>query len=230
MPSPFSYFLSIDAAPSAASEVAHWFAIDGAKLFASTGLVECHRYRPHASADPYVDDGPGPVLLLEFGFPDALAMTTFVQWNEFVNATMRLRNAASVTLTHDGFETRYFPVAGETEPFPRFASVSYVVRYYRPAEDEKAFQSYYVNSHPPILGRLPKVRNVLCYLPVTIPTIDGVAPAQCMLGNEVVFDSLDDLNAALASEVRDELRNDFHTFPPFSGRNTHYAMDRERVK
>ena len=36
-------------------------------------------------------------------------------------------------------------------------------------------------------------------------------------------------NAAMASEVRRELRADFHRFPPFTGQNTHYPMDRKRL-
>jgi hypothetical protein len=45
-----------------------------------------------------------------------------------------------------------------------------------------------------------------------------------MLGNEVAFDSVDAFNAAMASPVRKELRAHFHSFPRFSGRNTHHPM------
>ena len=50
-----------------------------------------------------------------------------------------------------------------------------------------------------------------------------------MLGNEVVFDSVPDFNAAMQSPVRHEMRDHFHTFPKFSGAVTHYAMMRERL-
>ena len=53
--------------------------------------------------------------------------------------------------------------------------------------------------------------------------------SDCMLGNEVVFDSLAALNAALASEMRHELRRDYQGFPPFSGPVSHHAMLRERL-
>jgi hypothetical protein len=49
------------------------------------------------------------------------------------------------------------------------------------------------------------------------------------LGNEVVFDDIAAFNAAMASPVRHELRAHFRQFPPFSGRNTHFAMDRRRA-
>ncbi|MHA1569402.1 MAG: hypothetical protein ACTSXZ_08020, partial [Alphaproteobacteria bacterium] len=56
-----------------------------------------------------------------------------------------------------------------------------------------------------------------------------IVRADYLLGNEVVFDSLEDLNAALKSEVRHELRADYKTFPRFHGRNTHCAMRRRRL-
>ncbi len=105
--------------------------------------------------------------------------------------------------------------------------MSFVVRYYRPAEDENAFQAFYVAHHPPILGRFPGIRNVLCYLPLAWRNAGAIATSDCMLGNEVVFDSLADLDAALASEVRHELRRDYERFPPFSGAVTHHAMLRQ---
>ena len=36
-------------------------------------------------------------------------------------------------------------------------------------------------------------------------------------------------NAAMQSPVRQELRRHFGEFPPFTGRNTHYPMDRTRL-
>ena len=59
--------------------------------------------------------------------------------------------------------------------------------------------------------------------------VAGLPSADYMLGNEVVFDAIGAFNAAMASEVRRELRADFHRFPPFSGQNTHYPMDRKRL-
>ena len=50
-----------------------------------------------------------------------------------------------------------------------------------------------------------------------------------MIGNEVVFDDVAAFNAAMQSPVRQELRRHFHEFPPFSGRNTHFPMNRTRL-
>jgi hypothetical protein len=50
-----------------------------------------------------------------------------------------------------------------------------------------------------------------------------------MVGNEVVFDSPEAFNAAMTSPVRLELRAHFKSFPPFTGKNTHYPMMRRQV-
>jgi hypothetical protein len=50
-----------------------------------------------------------------------------------------------------------------------------------------------------------------------------------MIGNEVAFDSPDAFNAAMASPVRHELRAHFKSFPPFTGKNTHYPMMRRQL-
>jgi uncharacterized protein (TIGR02118 family) len=112
---------------------------------------------------------------------------------------------------------------------PLSAPFSYSVRYHRPAEDEARFVKFYLTSHLPLLARLPNVRNVICYLPVPGIGPAGLPSADYMLGNEVVFDTIEAFNAAMASEQRRELRTDFARFPRFTGPNTHYPMTRTRL-
>ena len=50
-----------------------------------------------------------------------------------------------------------------------------------------------------------------------------------MLMCDIGFDSADALTAALVSEPRDKLREDFYSFPPFDGRVTHHGMARRRL-
>ena len=47
-----------------------------------------------------------------------------------------------------------------------------------------------------------------------------------MIGNEVVFDHIEDFNVAMESPARHELRAHYHEFPRFAGANTHYPMSR----
>jgi uncharacterized protein (TIGR02118 family) len=134
-----------------------------------------------------------------------------------------------VAATGTGFERRFFPVAGAPNPGPLLAPFSYVVRYHHPAENVAEFVSHYVADHPPILGKLPEIRSVLCYLPVGAGASGILPPADYMIGNEVAFDSPDAFNAAMASPVRQELRAHFKSFPPFTGKNTHYPMMRRQL-
>jgi uncharacterized protein (TIGR02118 family) len=134
-----------------------------------------------------------------------------------------------VAATGTGFERHFFPVAGAPNPGPLRAPFSYVVRYHHPAENVAEFVSHYVADHPPILGKLPEIRSVLCYLPVGAGVSGILPPADYMIGNEVAFDSPDAFNAAMASPVRHELRAHFKSFPPFTGKNTHYPMMRRQL-
>ncbi len=126
----------------------------------------------------------------------------------------------------DVFQVQDFPIA-QGEPVPRTAPLSFVVRYFGPTDDDAAFARHYVTHHPPILARLPGVRNVLCYLPVAWRNRSGLKASGAFFGNEVVFDDLAALNRSMVSPVLAELRRDSSQFPRF-GHNTHHAMLRRR--
>jgi len=228
------YFLVISGPAEAGDAFRAWFA-DGPSraLAALDGLRAYDLYTPEASHDPYLDDGPGPLAMAQLYFADLGALETALASGRFPAAAARCEGAPVKGLTsiHEAMEAHFYPVGDESEasPLPRQPSCSYVVRYHRPAENEATFIAHYVKHHPPILGEFPNIRNVMCYLPVDWTDPIGVPRANYMLGNEVVFDTVDDLNAALRSDVRHKLRDDYKTFPPFTGRNTHYAMRRERI-
>jgi len=193
------------------------------------GLTAVDLYRPlrGGTHDPFNNDGPGPLLMAMLQFPtrDKLeAGLADVRFKQSLGGA-----PAGVAITGTGFERRFYPVAGESNPGPLRAPFSYVVRYHHPAESVEEFVSHYIADHPPILGKLPEIRSVLCYLPLSSGA-EGVLPAaDYMVGNEVVFDTPDAFNAAMASPVRHELRAHFHSFPKFTGKNTHYPMMRRRL-
>lgn len=177
--------------------------------------------------DPMVDDGPGPHFMLMLEFSTAEALQRAVRSSDFGTPVSLV--PAGLALTADAMERRFYSVAAENEAMPLSAPFSYSVRYHRPAEDEARFVKFYLDNHPPLLGRLPGVRNVICYLPMSGVAVTCLPSADYMLGNEVVFDAPEAFNAAMASEVRRELRADFKRFPPFAGQNTHYPMARRRL-
>jgi uncharacterized protein (TIGR02118 family) len=193
------------------------------------GLTAVDLYRPlrGGTHDPFNNDGPGPLLMAILQFPTRDKLEGGLADPRFRQS---LGNApAGVAITGTGFERRFYPVAGEPNPGPLRAPFSYVVRYHHPAENVAEFVSHYVADHPPILGKLPEIRSVLCYLPVDAGASGILPPADYMIGNEVAFDSPDAFNAAMASPVRQELRAHFKSFPPFTGKNTHYPMMRRQL-
>jgi hypothetical protein len=193
------------------------------------GLSAVDLYQPiHAGThDPFNDDGPGPLLIAMLHFPATEKLEAALAHAGFAQSLAGHPDGISITGT--GMERRFFPVAGAAELGPLRAPFSYVVRYHHPAEDVEHFVSHYLSDHPPILGKLPEIRSVLCYLPVAITVPAVLPPADYMLGNEVAFDSPGAFNIAMASPVRHELRAHFKSFPPFTGKNTHYPMMRRQL-
>jgi EthD domain len=185
-------------------------------------------YTPAAvpGVDPYVDDGAAPAHLALLAFSSLGALDRAADHARFKTGLAAL---GTDILTCTAMRRSEHPVAGTDAPAPLSAQFSYVVRYHRPAEDETSFVQHYLDNHPPLLGRLPQIRNVLCYVPLPWRHPAGIPVADYMLGNEVVFDHHQHFSAAMASPLRHELRAHFRQFPPFSGRNTHYPMQRRRL-
>ena len=201
-----------------------WFKTNLARTWSELpDLSALDVYRPaqQAAHDPYNDDKHGPLLL---AMPEFRSVEGLTAARPRIEADLA-HLPSGITATVSGFERRLYPIAGKAAPM--HAPFSYVVRYHRPAEDEKAFVANYVATHPQTQADLPKIRSILCYFPVQM---SGRLPdADYMIGNEVVFDTIGDFNAAMQSPVRQELRKHFHEFPKFSGAVTHFPMDRIRL-
>jgi uncharacterized protein (TIGR02118 family) len=174
--------------------------------------------------DPFNDDGPGPLFIAVLAFPSRDALAAAVA-DPALTLSLGGR-PQGLAWTGSAFERHFYSVGGKTDPLA--APFSYVVRYHKPAEDEAAFIRNYVDTHPPTLATLPGIRSVMCYFPLPLAA-PGVPPADYIIGNEVAFDSVAAFNTAMQSPVRQELRRHFHEFPPFSGRNTHFPMNRTRL-
>jgi hypothetical protein len=187
-------------------------------------LTSLDLYWPTESGahDPFNDDGPGPLFIAMLAFPARGALSSAISRETFGSRPQALG------FTGTGFERHFYPVGSDTKASPLTAPFCYVVRYRRPAENEAAFIRNYVETHPPTLARLPGIRSVMCYFPQDI-LAPAMPAADYMIGNEVVFDDVGAFNAAMQSSVRQELRRHFRAFPPFTGHNTHYAMNRTRL-
>lgn len=190
-------------------------------------LLTLDIYTPAADPvhDPYIDDGPAPLHLAMLAFASLDALDRAAHHPAFAAGLSAIETVVSCT----AMRRSDHPTAGETTAAMLAAPFSYVVRYHRPAADEALFVRHYIETHPPLLGHLPAIRNVMCYLPLPWRGPAAHPSADYLIGNEVVFDHRDAFNAAMESPVRHELRAHYHTFPAHSGRNTHFAMHRARL-
>ncbi len=108
-------------------------------------------------------------------------------------------------------------------------SVSYFVRYKGQAENSRSFVEYYRKSHAPLLWQFPGIRDLILHHPVNFDDPFPVSTGGELMVAQMVFDSLEDLNRALASDARARARDDFANMPAFTGEVTHQAMLAETV-
>jgi hypothetical protein len=178
-------------------------------LLRAVGMRRAHIYTPQAARDPYLDDGAAPPLVLQLYFDEL----------------PRLEQACAGALSDLGQCTaQAMAVRGFAVPQPGIPGCTYLVAYDGPAQDEQAWHAHYLRHHPPIMARLPGIRELEVYT-----RIEWLAPlawrrANCMQRNKVGFESAAALSAALQSPVRKEMRADYAALPPFSGAVTHFPM------
>ncbi len=196
-----------------------------AMLAATPGLQRGLVYTPTTTSDPYLNDGPPPVLGVQLYFADVAVMEAALARGGHLQNLAAPDLLPGADVAQQAMLVRTFPV-----PESRFRTpvgqphCSYLVSYEGTAADLNVWLSYYIAHHPPIMARFPAIRQI------EITTrIDwcGFLPFQrvdYMQRNKVVFDDPAALMAALNSPVRHEMRADFRDFPPFEGGNTHFPM------
>ncbi len=203
----------------------------GRALAAIDGVTSVELYTPLEISDPMVDDGTGPPLVIQIRFAAPVAAETALHGNALAAALSEFQ-----ALPIRDWHVRYDVVlgepvagAGETDPATTAVPVCYLVRYERPARDEARFIARYRASHPPIMARLPDIRRCEIYTPLDWADAPAIERADHMLICDTSFETADALNAALRSKVRDRLREDYRSLPPFDGRCTHFGMRRTRL-
>ena len=194
------------------------------------GVERVDRYEPTVFADdPYDDDRQGQVLTIQTSYRDRASLEQGLASAEFQRLVKAVAAGSVCKLSHEAMDMVCYPVADEREPRVLTAPISYVVRYHYPANDVKQFIDYYTSHHPQIERRFPGITNIMCYLPIKWHDPTDLPCLGYMLGNEVVFDSVEDMSIALKSPVIEDMGADFELFPTFHGHNTHYPMRRRRL-
>lgn len=205
-----------------------WFQRDALPgLLPLPGAIHADVYSPVAggAADPFAAPAPGPLLVAIVHFRTVDDLRTAISSAAFERCLAQVPAGPTLTAT---------PMSGTAYAVddPRAeahqAAYRYVVRYHGPGEEATKFADHYERTHPPLLARLPRIRAIECYRPLAALRTPRCEPADYLIGNEVEFDSAEDLNAAMTSPARIALRADFDALPRVFRANTHVAMRRER--
>ena len=181
--------------------------------FASPRAARALVHLPDQVRDPFLDDGKPPMRVVQLYFDSLAALEA---------GAAELRDAAEA----QAMQVHRFPVPKPWEPAPR-RYCTYLVGYEGPADDEAAWLAYYLEHHPPLMAKLPGIRELEIYTPLEWRCPSHLRRVRHLQRNKVAFDGGATLAAALDSPVRREMRADFARFPPYRGRVTHYAMSSE---
>jgi uncharacterized protein (TIGR02118 family) len=173
-------------------------------------------YVPGEVRDPFLNDGKAPARVAQLYFDSVVALEA---------AAREMHGAADA----EAMAVHRFAVPDPWQRPPgRYCT--YLVAYEGPAEDEAAWLAYYLEHHPPLMAKLPGIRELEIYTPLQWRCPPALKRVRHLQRNKVAFDSPAALAAALDSPVRREMRADFAQFPPHRGGVTHYAMATEVLR
>ncbi|MCY4155226.1 MAG: hypothetical protein OXD47_00730 [Gammaproteobacteria bacterium] len=187
-------------------------------------------YTPYTGAVPKLDDIPAPHLLIEIkvkSWEGAQTLTAASNFKRlFTEKTGILAGAEKINV--EILEAVHYDIPGPQATPARTAPFSFVVRYYGPVANAADFTEFYTRNHPPLLAQFPNIRNVLCYLPRAWNTRTELTDDTLILGNEVVFDNIEDFVAAIESDAMGPVMADGDRFESY-GYSSHHAMHRKVV-
>jgi uncharacterized protein (TIGR02118 family) len=191
------------------------------------GLRSLAVMTPLAYDDPHLGSEAGPFLVAHMTFDDIASLERAAMSDERLAARADVANFPPFEgrATYQAMRDEYRALGAAPATRSR-ASICYFVQYRRPADDEAAFVDFYRRSHVPLLAEFPGIRELAVFTPVDWRDRPFVTRADLLLANLTAFDSEADFRAALASDARRRVREDFARFPRFTGRCFHTAMRR----
>jgi hypothetical protein len=203
-------------------------------LRATPKLGKALIHAPASADDPYVKDGPSPSLVLQLYFDELPALEAAL-WRGGYLAALASRNEfpslAGAEVAQQAMLVRAFAV-----PDPAFKTppgephCTYLVSYEGEAEDLNDWHAHYLDHHTKHMAMFPGIRELEVYTRLDWVSLTAWERLNFMQRNKVVFDSAAALRDALNSPVRHAMRDDFKTFPRFSGANNHFAMATRAVR
>ncbi len=192
------------------------------------GLEQALVHTPTQTHDPFLDDGAPPRLALQLYFPVIADVEAAAgRASPLAALAAEFPALAGAAIVHEATAVRRYAV-----PDARISGsewCTYLVAYDGPAEDANAWLEYYIANHPPLMAKMPGIREIEIYTAVDCVDLLPGERIRHLQRNKVVFDSPEALTDALESPVRAEMRAAYRSFPKFSGRVTHFPMITRRV-
>lgn len=200
-----------------------------AELIALTpGLTCANIYTPQTAQDLFNPQEEAPVFGVQLyfdelsGLEDAVAPSGYLQGLADPSLLTSIQGARA---TQQAMYVRHFPVDDATLDIAKNGNpCSYVVHYPGPAQDLNIWMHHYISHHPQVMRQFPGIRGIEILSRVDWTGFLPWERANHMQRNRVMFDSRAALTAALQSPARIAMREDFKTFPPFDGGNSHFPM------
>lgn len=224
----FTYFLAFyardGAARASAADIAR--AVEIART--TPRVTKAMVYTPERAPDPFVEYPPPPQLAFQLYFDEIDALEAALGTKGHLQALSRPEALPSVDKSgaqQQAMVARAFPT-----PDPVFRTpagempCSDVIHYPGQAEDLNAWLKFYLDSHAPMIVRLPNIRAAEIYTRLDYVSTLPWPRVDYMQRNKVVFDSVAAVAAALQSPMRAEMRADFLRFPKFTEGNRHNPM------
>ncbi|MDO1582720.1 hypothetical protein [Rhizobium oryzicola] len=198
------------------------------------GLTGANLYTPETTQDLYNPTEEAPIFGMQLYFDelsaleDAMAPAGHLRQLAASGVLSSIRGAKA---TQQAMYVRHFPVDDAALDIAANGNpCSYVVHYAGPAQDLNVWMHHYVTHHPQVMRTFPGIRGI-----EVLSRVDwtGFLPwerVNHMQRNRVMFDSQAALTAALQSPARIAMREDFKTFPPFEGGNSHFPMETHIIR
>lgn len=189
-----------------------------------------HLFTPDVARDRYFDDGPSPLLTLQLYFTRLDQLEAAVSDGGALHA---LFAAALPTLQAAQGEQQVMWTRPFTTPsasaYETGLPCSYLVHYPGEPDDLNDWLRYYFANHARIMGYFPGVREVEVFTRIDWVGTLPLKRVDYFQRNKIVFDSAAALEAALNSDVREQMKADRAQFPPFSGTNIHFPMATDTI-
>jgi uncharacterized protein (TIGR02118 family) len=212
-----AYFLHVHGAAGAGAPLAA--AVEKVmRSFASVAVLHTPIVLP--GSDPLPVDQDARLLLVQLEGSHELA----------ARVDKSAREIAGVReVTHQTMATERITPGGPDNPRAKAQAVSWFVQYNGPAKDPAAFHAYYRRHHVPIVHRMPGIRSLNWYVPMTWAAPANVHKVDYLQLVQAMFDDVEGLLAMRRSPQRKEGLKDFDNYPSFEGPVTHQAMLSRRI-